>query len=81
MVLDGRNPLPLAGSDNLHTGPEPGTNNSCSAPYVPPTYRITIPEPNGVSKKKILCGICSYNKMAYRIQSIRNVEVAVAVSV
>jgi hypothetical protein len=32
--------------------------------------RITIPEPNGVSKGKILCGIYSFHKNAHRIQGI-----------
>jgi hypothetical protein len=76
VVLDGPNPLPLADSENRPTGPEPGYYNdqnitkSNSTPYTPPTYIITIPEPNGVSKGKILCGVYSYHKMDFRIQSI-----------
>jgi hypothetical protein len=32
------------------------------------SYKITTPQPNGVSKGKILCGIYSYHKMVNRIQ-------------
>jgi glycoprotein-N-acetylgalactosamine 3-beta-galactosyltransferase len=76
VVLDGPNPLPLADSENIPTGPEPApgtdqnSSNSSSTRYVPPTYRITTPEPNGVSKGKILCGVYTYHKMTYRIQGI-----------
>jgi hypothetical protein len=71
VVLDGPNPLPLAESENRPTGPkpEPGKNVS-STPNVPPAYKITTPEPNGVSKGKILCGIYTYHKMDYRIQGV-----------
>ena len=76
VVLDGPNPLPLADSENLTTGPEPepgidqNSNSTSSTPYVSPTYRITTPEPNGVSKGKVLCGIYTYHKMDYRIQGV-----------
>jgi hypothetical protein len=74
VVLNGPNPLPLPSSENRPTSPEPRidtkSNNSSSTPYVPPTYIITTPEPNGVSQKKILCGIYSYDKMDYRIQGV-----------
>jgi hypothetical protein len=63
--LDGPNPLPLSDSEYRPTGPEPSNRTSA-----PPTYRITTPEPNGVSKGKILCGIYTYDKMDYRIQGI-----------
>jgi hypothetical protein len=74
VVLDGPNPLPLPSSENRPTSPEPTidkkSNNSSSTPYVPPEYIITAPEPDGVSKGKILCGIYSYDKMDYRIQGV-----------
>jgi hypothetical protein len=74
VVLDGPNPLPLPSSENRPTIPEPSidkqSNNSSSTPYVPPEYIITTPEPNGISKGKILCGIYSYAKMDYRVQGV-----------
>jgi hypothetical protein len=79
VVLDGPTPLPLADSEHIPTGPEPKPgkgrhkNNSysnTSTEYVPPTHRMTSPEPNGVSEGKILCGVYTYDKMADRVQGI-----------
>jgi glycoprotein-N-acetylgalactosamine 3-beta-galactosyltransferase len=74
VVLDGPNPLPLPSSENRPTSPEPSldqnSNNMSSTTYVPPKYVITTPEPNGVSKGKILCGIYTYDKMDYRTQGV-----------
>jgi hypothetical protein len=72
VVLDGPNPLPLPSSENRPTSPEPSmdqnSNNRSSTTYVAPKYMITTPEPNGVSKGKILCGTYTYDKMDYRTQ-------------
>jgi hypothetical protein len=82
VVLDGPNPLPLADSENIPTGPDPKpgkgkhkisqsrNNSNNSTAYVPPTHRMTTPEPNGVSKGKILCGVYTYDKMANLVQGI-----------
>jgi hypothetical protein len=74
VVLDGPNPLPLPSSESRPTSPEPridhNSNNRSSTTYVPPKYMITTPEPNGVSKGKILCGIYTYDKMDDRIQGV-----------
>jgi hypothetical protein len=74
VVLDGPNPLPLPSSVKRPRGPESiidkNSSNISSTPYVPPKYMITTPEPNGVSKGKILCGIYTYDKMDYRIKGV-----------
>jgi hypothetical protein len=68
--------LSLADSENRPTGPEPGYSNDQAiskrngTPYIPPTYRTTTLEPNGVSKRKILCGIYSYHKNAHLVQGV-----------
>jgi glycoprotein-N-acetylgalactosamine 3-beta-galactosyltransferase len=71
VVLDGTNPLPLPSSEERPRGPKDKyTNIRSSMPYVRPRYMITTPEPDGVSKGKILCGIYTYDKMNYRIQGV-----------
>jgi glycoprotein-N-acetylgalactosamine 3-beta-galactosyltransferase len=39
-------------------------------PYGLPEYIITSPEPNGVSKGNILCGVYTYHKMDCRIKGV-----------
>jgi hypothetical protein len=70
VVLDGSNPLPRADNVKIPTGLEPETGKNVNTPYLQPTHRITTPEPNGVSKGKILCGIYSFPQNAHRIQAI-----------